>query len=664
MIKSASRVSIFAVAAALAACGGASAPAANTPAPASTMAVAHGGSDSMPAAVAQSSEDDAAVPISARDPVLGSRTAPVTIVEFEDFQCPFCARAETTLSALEEEYGTEKLRIVWKNSPLPFHPNARPAAEAAMGVFALAGPVAFWKFHDAAFSNQQSLSDAKYAEWAGLLGVDPGSLRRGLDSHTWSAKVDDDLALGKTLGVNGTPAFFINGVPVNGAQPHDKFAEIIDDQLQKASAKIEAGVPRDQIYAVLTAENMKKGPPSDDDDDGPPAKDTATYKVPVGKSPVRGAANALVTIVEFADFQCPFCARVDPTLKQVMQAYQGDVRFVWKNEPLPFHPNAEPAAELALEARAEKGDAGFWDAHDRLFASQPNLEASDLEKVAAAMKLDVAKVKNAIKTHKYKGEIESDSDLGDDVQANGTPHFFINGKRLVGAVPFESFKAIIDPELANAKAQLAKGTPQAGLYDAIIKDGKGAPAVDKKTIAPNAQAPMRGKSSAKVTIVEFADFQCPFCKRAEDDAVAEVRKTYGDKVKFVWRDLPLPFHQNAEPAAEAAREALAEKGQAGFWKMHDLLFANQTNLDRASLDTYAKQLGLDMTKFAAAIDNHTHKADIDLDAKAASDARISGTPSFVINGYFLSGAQPYSKFRKLIDRALSESSAAPPTTTP
>jgi protein-disulfide isomerase len=659
MIKSASRIFVFAIAGALAACGGSPQPAANTAAPASTLAVARGGSDPMPAPIAQSSEDDAAVPIRASDPVLGSRTAPVTIVEFEDFQCPFCSRAETTIAALEEEYGAEKLRIVWKNSPLPFHPNARPAAEAAMGVFALAGPAAFWKFHDAAFANQKDLSDAKYVEWAGLLGVDAGSLKHGLDAHAWSAKIDEDLALAKKLNVFGTPAFFINGVTVSGAQPHDKFATVIDNELQKANAKIEAGTPRDQIYALMTAENLKNGPAPDDDDDGPPAKDTATYKVPVGKSPVRGSTNALVTIIEFADFQCPYCAKVDPTLKQVMAAYQGDVRFVWKNEPLPFHPNAEPAAELALEARAEKGDAGFWDAHDRLFASQPKLEAADLEKIAAAMKLDVAKVKSAIKTHKYKAEIEADSDLGEDMQANGTPHFFINGKRLVGAVPFESFKAIIDPELANAKAQLAKGTPQAGLYDAIIKDGKGAPAPEKKTISPNAQAPMRGKSSAKVTIVEFADFQCPFCKRAEDDAVAEVKKNYGDKVKFVWRDLPLSFHPNAEPAAEAAREALAEKGQTGFWKMHDLLFANQTNLDRASLDGYAKQIGLDMTKFAAAIDNHTHKADIDLDSKAASDAKISGTPSFLINGYFLSGAQPYSKFRKLIDRALSESAAAP-----
>ncbi|MEO8877946.1 MAG: thioredoxin domain-containing protein, partial [Polyangiaceae bacterium] len=171
-------------------------------------------------------------------------------------------------------------------------------------------------------------------------------------------------------------------------------------------------------------------------------------------------------------------------------------------------------------------------------------------------------------------------------------------------------------------------------------------------------APVRGKATAKVTLVEFADFQCPFCKRAEDDAMTQVRKDYPDAVKIVWRDMPLPFHQNAEPAAEAAREALAQKGSTGFWKMHDLLFANQTSLDRPSLDGYAKQLGLDMTKFANAIDNHTHKAEIDADAKAAQTAGISGTPSFLVNGYFLSGAQPYSKFKRLIDLSL-QGNAAP-----
>ena len=640
----------------LVACGGSPPHAAKAPSP--DLKVAKGGSDAPPPATTASSEDDAAIPIRATDATWGNRLAPVTIVEFEDFQCPFCSRAEKTLDAIKEEYGPDKLRVVWKNNPLPFHPNARPAAEWAMGVLALGGPQAFWKFHDAAFGDQADLGDAKYAEWSKLLGIDPSSISRGIQAHTWSGKIDDDMALAKRLNAMGTPAFFINGVSVVGAQPPEKFEEVIDVELHKAFAKIESGTPRDQVYVAMTAENLKNAP-AQHEDDAEPAPDTATYKVPVGKSPVKGSANALVTIIEFADFQCPYCAKADATIAQVLSTYGKDVRLVWKNEPLPFHKNAEPAAELALEARSEKGDAGFWAAHDKLFASQPNLEEADLDKVAAALKLDAAKTKSAIKTHKYKAQIDADDSLADDVQASGTPHFFINGKRLVGAQPFDEFKKVIDAELASAKALVAKGTPQAGLYEAIIKDGKGAPAPEKKTVSVPATSPVRGKATATVSVVEFADFQCPFCKRAEDDAITQVRKDYPEKVKIVWRDLPLPFHPNAEPAAEAAREAYAQKGATGFWKMHDLLFANQTKLDRSDLDGYAKQVGLDMTKFAAAIDQHTHKAEIDADSKAAEAAGIQGTPAFLVNGYFISGAQPYTKFKKLIDRSLSEAGAPP-----
>ena len=139
--------------------------------------------------------------------------------------------------------------------------------------------------------------------------------------------------------------------------------------------------------------------------------------------------------------------------------------------------------------------------------------------------------------------------------------------------------------------------------------------------------------------------------------MAEVMKNYGDKIKVVWRHKPLPMHPEAPLASEAAEEVLKQKGNDGFWKMHAKLFANQGEKDglkRESLEKYAQELGCDMAKFKAALDNHTHKAKVDADNKAGSDAGINGTPAFVINGYFINGAQPYPKFKKLIDRALAE----------
>jgi protein-disulfide isomerase len=172
-------------------------------------------------------------------------------------------------------------------------------------------------------------------------------------------------------------------------------------------------------------------------------------------------------------------------------------------------------------------------------------------------------------------------------------------------------------------------------------------------------APSRGNAKAKVTIVEYSDFQCPFCKRSEE-AVTEVMKNYGDKIKLVWRNMPLPMHPDAPLAAQASMEAWKQKGAAGFWKMHDLLYANQPDqkrsdgLKREALDGYARELGLDMNKWKTALDTQSHKAEVDADVKAGSELGLEGTPAFLINGYFIDGDMPYPKFRKAIERALAE----------
>jgi protein-disulfide isomerase len=605
------------------------------------------------------SDNESPVPVDAKDPVWGNRNAPVTMVVFSDFQCPFCSRVEATVDQVKTTYGKEKLRIVWKHDPLPFHQNAKPASEAAQGVFALAGNDAFWKFHDTAFKNQQSLSTDNYVKWAKESGVkDEAKFKQGLEAHTWADKVDKDLAVGKQVGANGTPHFMINGIALSGAQPFDKFKEVIDAQLAKAQAAIASGTKPDKVYVEMSKQNKTATPPAPEaKNEKPEEEDKTIWKIPVGDAPVSGPDNALVTIVEFSDFQCPFCKRVGDTLKKVKETYGDKTRLVWKHEPLPFHPRAEPAAELAVLAFKEKGNKGFWAAHDKLFDLQPKLEDSDLEGAAKDLGVDVDKLKKAISSHKYKELIDADAELADNVQANGTPHFFINGRRLVGAQPFEKFQSVIDEELKNAQALVAKGVAPKDVYNEIMKSGKEPPPPEKKTVpAPTSANPFKGGANAKVVIQEFSDFQCPFCGRVEP-TVKQITDTYGDKVKLVWRHKPLPMHPDAPLASEASAEAFKQKGSDGFWKMHDLLFQNQSTPDglkRPALEKYAEQLGLDTNKFKSALDNNTHKAQIDADSKVGDDAGISGTPAFVINGYFVSGAQPFPKFKKLIDRAMAE----------
>ena len=256
-------------------------------------------------------------------------------------------------------------------------------------------------------------------------------------------------------------------------------------------------------------------------------------------------------------------------------------------------------------------------------------------------------------------------DLGEDIQASGTPHMFINGRRLVGAQPIEKFKAIIDEEIKKAQDLVAKGTPANKIYDELQKDAKSAPSAETKTVeAPAADSPSKGPAKAKVVMEIFSDFQCPFCKRVEP-TLKEVEQAYGDKIRIVWRHKPLPMHKDAPLASEAAQEVYKQKGNDAFWKMHDTMFDKQGSpdaLSRASLESYAEPLGVDMTKFKKALDDHTNKAFVDSESAIADKAGISGTPAFVIgsisdkqlNGYFISGAQPFSKFKKAIDMALKD----------
>ena len=630
-----------------------------------------GGAALLPIATApaneNAAEDDAAVPVGTDDPVRGNRLAYVTIVVFSDFQCPFCGKLATTFERITETYGDD-VRIVFKNDPLPFHQHARLAAEVGQAVFATKGNDAFWRYHDMAFRRQQLMSPDAIRAWGVAAGADSREIDDGLAKKKWSDKVERDEAASKRLGVVGTPASFVNGVALSGAQPFEKFKEVIDAELVKAKDLAQRGVGRDRIYARLAAANYQEprvGKNDDDDDDEKP--DTTVWKVPIGASPVRGSSSALVTVVEFGDFQCPYCKRVQPALERLRTEYGDRVRFVWKDEPLPFHPRALPAAELARSARAQKGDAAFWAAHDKLFDSQPKLEDADLESVARQIGIDPAKVDAAIKNKTYAKGISDDANLGDDVQANGTPHFFINGHRLVGAQPYEKLKAMVDAEIAKAEGLVRSGVARTAIYDTLMKDGKGAPDPEKKAVTASAgPAPFRGAANAKVVIQEFSDFQCPFCSRAEP-TIDEVLKTYPGKVKVVWRNLPLSFHQDAQLAAEAAREVFVQKGSDGFSKMRELLFKHQADTDglkRTALEGYAATLGLDLKKFGKALDDHTHAAAIEADKKAANDAGISGTPGFTVGPYYLSGAQPIGKFKKLVDRALVEPAYVAPSAPP
>jgi len=211
-----------------------------------------------PALDAAAYDDTAApVPVSVADPMWGKRDAPVTIVMFASFQCPYSARAQPDLKAIEDTLGPEKLRLVWKTFVSPTHDKARPVALAGIAVHMLGGSEAFFKFHDTAFRNQAFLGPESYSAWGGEAGVDGNKVRMAEHEPAYAAKLAEDAALAKRLGVTRTPTYFVNGVELEGPVSKEKLEVLVKAELVKAEAQLAAGTPRDKLYVEATRKNTK-----------------------------------------------------------------------------------------------------------------------------------------------------------------------------------------------------------------------------------------------------------------------------------------------------------------------------------------------------------------------------------------------------------------------
>ncbi|WP_375772119.1 thioredoxin domain-containing protein [Archangium gephyra] len=393
-----------------------------------------------------------------------------------------------------------------------------------------------------------------------------------------------------------------------------------------------------------------------------PKPQADSTRIPIGDSPVRGPDDALVTLVVISDFECPFCSRVTPTLEKLREHYGNDLRIVFKHNPLSFHPHAELAAEAAEAAHAQ---GRFWEMHDLLFQNSRALGREDLERYATNLGLDLERFRADLEQHVHLPRVRADQALAERLGAAGTPSFFINGTAFVGAQPYENFVAVIDTVLAAARfipdrslvyARMAANplpsprSPSAAPSPAPRRDEEGTPEIVNVPVNP--KAPFIGGRDAKVVIEHFSDFECPFCARVSA-TIKKISETYGDKVRIVWRDKPLPFHANAHLAAQAAREMLAQKGNAGFWRFHDTLLQNQRALTRADLERYAQEQGADMKRFRRALDERSHASGVDADSANADSVGVQGTPTSFVNGRIVLGAQPFEVFSQAIDAALA-----------
>lgn len=256
----------------------------------------------------------------------------------------------------------------------------------------------------------------------------------------------------KARGLDGAEALMKIEVEDKVAPPTEQevveFYEVIKRQARNA--------PLDQIRPQVEAElirrkqgelaqafigelKSKKNATSD-----LPFPDLPRIEVSVDDDPMLGAEDALITIVQFAEYQCPYCGKAGESLDKVMAEYEGKVRMVYRDFPLSFHPRAVPAA-VAANCAGEQDK--YWEMHKRLMSNQRALEESDLVAHAEALELDMGKWNTCREDPAQAAEVQADMEAGAEAGVSGTPAFFINGIMLSGALPFEQFKEVIDREL-------------------------------------------------------------------------------------------------------------------------------------------------------------------------------------------------------------------------
>lgn len=365
-------------------------------------------------------------------PSFGPRDAPVTVVEVTDYECPYCRKAERTLETLREKY-PEDLRVVVLEYPLPMHERAEATALAALAVDA---SDRFESMHHALFESPENRSDEGLLDLAVRSGMPRRAYESALASPAPRARLEAAKKLAKELGVTGTPAFFVNGRKISGAQPLGTFDTMIREEIAHAKALVASGVPKSSVYDAIVDEAHKLPAPREslDPDAEPPSHVPAARGI--GGALVRGEASAKTTMVVFTDLECPYCRKLDARLDEIV-ARHADVKVVLRHAPLPMHEHAELAAKAAIAAERQEKLAAFV---KLAFASQGPLDRSGLDALARTVGLDMARFTRDLDSPEVAARLEEDRALARKLDVRGTPTTFVESERVVGAQPLETFE--------------------------------------------------------------------------------------------------------------------------------------------------------------------------------------------------------------------------------
>lgn len=534
-----------------------------------------------------------------REEIVQNASAPVTIIEFFDYQCPFCFKTNPALAeAIRNHPG--KVRLVLKNLPLSIHPDSALAHQAAL---AAGEQGRFWEMHDLLFANHSKIKLPDLLHYAQQLHLDVPRFQQAVESGRFRHVIDDDRAMARGLGISSTPAFFINGQLFIGQLSAERLNAAIDDALN----------PRGPATAAASGT-------------------VSVDKLDLSRAPMRGQAQAPVTIIEFSDLQCPFCASVTPALRELMKQYPDQVRWVFKSFPLDFHADS-PLAHAAALAAERQGK--FWEMHDLIFANQHTLKRDNLLAEARSLNLDMGRFIADMDSADVKRQLETDKKEGEGLGVNGTPAFFINGTSLSGAMPMEQFQAAIN------NALVALGKPAVPLAPS-------AQSAESATVRKEPEVSF-GSSDSPITLAWFSDLQSGLSSQATL-LVRKLIDSHPGQIRLVFKNRPLEIHPGAMLLHEAA---MAANAQGKFWQMHDLIIANPQKATRQDMLAYAKRIGLDADRFQKDLDSEKYRSLIEADLQEAQRRAVLGSPVFFLNSARVDGLQNEKLYKDIIEDQLA-----------
>lgn len=496
-----------------------------------------------------------------------------------------------------------QVRYIFRHFPLGSHGQAQSAAEAAECAGAQG---AFWAMHDALFENQEQWSGNSnaadvFVDLSTELGLDQGEFQSCLDSGEYAAKVQADFQEGVAQGVSGTPAFFINGASLSGAQPFAAFQAQIDYYLAGGEPPV-VEIPADSYRSM-------------------------------------GDADATVVVTEFSDYQCPACAQVEQqVIPALIEQYveTGKVRFVYREFPLAsIHPNAQKASEAAVCAGQQDE---YWEMHERLFANQGEWQdeadpSAIFKGYAEAIGLDTARFNECLDSGEAAVTVRGDQLAGEALGVSATPYFFVNDLPIRGGLPIETLGQVIDYVAAGGES------PE------IV------PAGDDWHLLGDPQ-------TASAITVAFVDYSSAESADHALQVLPQLQETYVDTGEMVY--VLHPWFDGLDSAgAKGAIAAECAGPQGEYWAMHDELFENQDAWTAAEdpvaqFTAYAESLGMDVASFQECLDSE----DAALQAQAGKIVGIlygvPGAPVFLFNnGQGQQGSPSFEEFQQIIDSILN-----------